>query len=154
MSGGKKLMQAGGAMTVLGVVGMVTGAAMLAFSSAFGELSASSVSQDGTALMVAVAGASISIAGVAIVCIGLLVRPSRAAQEGRLYVPVHQRESFPRPTRRRIRRPRAHGPHTSEQPVVAGSAAAVLPAPGSQSLNGGLALKRGSVSRPGVRRTP
>ena len=135
LSDGKKLMQAGGAMTVLGMVGTVTGAAMLAFASAFGELSASSANQGGIALVVAAAGASLSIAGVAIVCIGLLVRPSRAAQEGRLYVPVHQRESFLRPRRRRIRQPGAQGSNTSERPVVAGSAA-----------------KRRSVSRPGVRR--
>lgn len=111
VASGKKLMQVGGAMTVLGMVGMVTGAAMLAFSSAFGELSAS---QGDIALMVAAAGASLSIAGVAIVCIGLLVRPSRAAREGRLYVPVHQRESYLRPTRRRIRQPRARASHTPE----------------------------------------
>ena len=135
VASGKKLMQVGGAMTVLGMVGMVTGAAMLAFSSAFGELSASSANQGGIALMVAAAGASLSIAGVATVCMGLLVRPSRAAQEGRLYVPVHHRESFLRPTRRRIRQPNAQGSNTSERPVVAGSAA-----------------KRRSVSRPGVRR--
>ncbi|KRC62463.1 hypothetical protein ASE14_01085 [Agromyces sp. Root81] len=118
LSAGKKLMQAGGAATGVGMVGMVTGAAMLAFSSAFGAESQSSI-----ALMVATGGAALSIAGVAIVCIGLVVRPSRAVQNGRLYVPVHHRDPYMRPMRQRrqVSAPAQSTP-AAEQPVVAGSA--------------------------------
>jgi hypothetical protein len=119
---GEKLRQVGGTMTIVGAVVMVTGVAMLAHSSAFGEGSASSADQVGIALMIVACGASVSMAGVAIVCIGLIVRPSRAARHGRLYVPAHHRESFLRPARRRIRRPRAQLPGASEQSVVAVSA--------------------------------
>jgi len=95
---------------------------MLAFSSAFGEVSANAANQGTIALWVAAGGAALSIAGLAIVCIGLVIRPSRAAEKGRLYVPVHHRTSYTRPDRRRGRRPSAHGqsPITAEQPVVAG----------------------------------
>ncbi|MFC9559423.1 hypothetical protein [Agromyces sp. NPDC056965] len=129
MSAGKMLMQAGGAVAMVGTVGMVTGAAMLAFSSAFSEASANAVAQSSIALWVAVGGAALSIAGLAIVCIGLVVRPSRAEQHGRLYVPVHQRDSFMRTAHQRGRSSgrrgssvQVHSPIPSEQPVVAGSA--------------------------------
>ncbi|AWB96275.1 hypothetical protein DCE93_11960 [Agromyces badenianii] len=102
-------------MTMLGMVGMVTGAAMLAFSSAFGAAAQSSI-----ALMVAAGGAAVSIAGVAVVCIGLVLRPSRAVEHGRLYVPVHHRTTYARPGRRRRDGARAQSPVTAEQPVVAG----------------------------------
>lgn len=107
-------MLAGGAVTMLGIVGMVIGAAMLAFSSAFG-----SGHQRGVVLMVAAVGAAAAIAGVSLVCIALVLRPRRAtlrptSWRDRRHVPVVHRATYVRPAERD--RPAL----TGEQPVIAG----------------------------------
>ncbi|KRC61927.1 hypothetical protein ASE14_14205 [Agromyces sp. Root81] len=100
MTPATKLMRAGGAVTMLGLVGLVIGAAMLAYSSAFGTSQQGSV-----ALLVAAIGAAAAIAGVAVVCMGLVLRPKRTAslrtsRRERRYVPAVHRETYTRPARR------------------------------------------------------
>ena len=93
-------MRAGGAVTMLGMVGLVTGAAMLAYSSAFGT-----DQQGGVALLAAAVGAAAAIAGVSLVCMGLVLRPRRTAslrtsRRERRYVPAVHRETYTRPAKR------------------------------------------------------
>ncbi|SIO20260.1 hypothetical protein [Agromyces cerinus] len=113
MTAGKKLMRSGGAATMLGLVGMVTGAAMLAYSSVFG-----SGQQSNVALLIAAVGAAAAIAGVSLVCMGLVLRPRRDARRttrrDRRYVPPVHRATYTRPARR------ASPVITGEQQVITG----------------------------------
>jgi membrane-bound ClpP family serine protease len=105
MAAAKKFMRAGGAVTMLGMVGLVIGAAMLAFSSAFGA-QFNTAQQSSVALLVAAVGAAAAIAGVSFVCIGLVLRPrhsgtsKRAVRRASRYVPAVHRETYTRPARR------------------------------------------------------
>ncbi|MFC9559424.1 hypothetical protein [Agromyces sp. NPDC056965] len=115
---GTKLMRAGGALTMLGLVGLVVGAAMLAYASAFGTASVNTDAQRAVALLVAAVGTAISIAGVSLVCMGLVLRPRRTAslrtsRRDRRYVPPMHRETYARPARR------TSTAITGEQPVIA-----------------------------------
>ncbi|MFF2273832.1 hypothetical protein ACFVTX_16270 [Agromyces sp. NPDC058136] len=98
---------------MLGIVGMVIGAALLAFSSAFGL-----DHQREPALLVAAVGASAAIAGVSLVCIALVLRSRRttlrpASRGERRHVPAVHRATVVRPVERD--RPAL----TGEQPMIA-----------------------------------
>lgn len=116
MQAGTKVMRVGGAVTMLGLIGMVVGAAMLAYSSAFGA-----DEQRAVALIVAAVGAATAIAGVSLVCMGLVLRPSRTnprraarrARRDRRYVPAVHRATYSRPSKR------AMPVRTGEQRVIA-----------------------------------
>ncbi|HEY9309432.1 MAG TPA: hypothetical protein VIP82_16640 [Microbacterium sp.] len=119
MQGGRKLMRVGGAVTMLGLVGMVVGAAMLAYASAFGTASINTDQQRDVALLVAAVGAAAAIAGVSLVCMGLVLRPKRGsskrtARRASRYVPAVHRATYTRPARR------AGSVLTGEQPVITG----------------------------------
>ncbi len=112
MTAGKKLMRAGGALTLLGLLGLVVGATMLAYSAAFGA-----DAQREVALLVAAVGAATAIAGVSIVCMGLVLQPSRTRSKSktkrdRCYVPAVHRATYARPARR------TSPVLTGEQPVT------------------------------------
>ncbi|WP_157372707.1 hypothetical protein [Agromyces sp. Root81] len=114
MATAKKLMRAGGAVTMVGLVGLVIGAAMLAYSSALG-----SDHQGSGALLVAAIGAAAAIAGVSLVCMGLVLRPKRgtsrrSARRASRYVPAVHRETYTRPARR------LSAAVTGEQQVIPG----------------------------------
>ncbi|MFC9560286.1 hypothetical protein [Agromyces sp. NPDC056965] len=119
MQGGTKLMRVGGAVTMLGLVGMVVGAAMLAYASAFGSASITTDHQREVALLVAAIGAAVSIAGVSLIGMGLVLRPRRAtskriSRRDRRYVPPVHRATYSRPTKR------DRAVLTGEQPIIAG----------------------------------
>lgn len=119
MQAGKKLMRVGGSVTMVGLIGMVVGAAMLAFASAFGTVSINTGEQRDVALLVAAVGAAAAIAGVSLVCMGLVLRPKRssskrATRRASRYVPAVHRATYERPARR------AGSALTGEQQVITG----------------------------------